>query len=115
MIGLILLFLLLVFSFSISVCVSVCSHIGHNSAASFQGNVSFLVKSHVTPNHEIYYNFDGFFTNTLPQLEFTKLHKYSGTNPDFTFIFTEPAPLFFFQERCMYGLGFDRLMYSALQ
>ena len=100
LIGLILLCLLLVYSFHISVCVS---------ATSFCGNDSFPVNSHETP---IYHNFDRFLTNILPQLESTKLHKHSGTNPDFIFIFIEPAPLFFFQERCMYGLGSDRLMYA---
>ena len=106
-----ILFLVLV-SFLLSIyCVSVCSHIGYNSAAPFHRNVSFLVNPpYLTPNHV--------FTNTLPYVELEKSHKYSmhstGTNPDLIFIFTEPTPLFFFQERCMYGLGSDRLMYKSI-
>ena len=49
----------------------------------------------------------------LNHLDLVYLSLFSGTNPDFTFIFYEPTPLLFFTaEKCMYGLGSDRLMHT---
>ena len=107
-------FLVLVF-ICIFLCVINLSGVGRHIGYNIAGNVSFFVNTPcVTSNHT---HFDGSYnTKTLPQAKFSKLYKYSlhtpGTNPDFIFIFIEPTPLFFFQERYVYGLGFDRLMYT---
>ena len=102
LIGLILFLVFVLSSYnSIGVIISVCGHIGYNSAASYHGSVSLLMNPpYLTPNHEINYNFyETFTTNTLPQIKSIKQRKYtmhtSGTNSDFLFIFIEPTPHFF--------------------
>ena len=86
----------------------------------FQVNASYSANySHVTTSHLHYYNSNGFSTtnNVLPQAKPVIFsiysHHFSGTNPDFTYIFSGPTPLFFFHQGiCMYGLGPDRLMHT---
>ena len=103
-----------------------CLMVSHVSVGChcFQGNVSHSVNFfHVTTNHLLYYNSNGFSTtsNVFPLEMFCPKVKpvifyiyshFSGTNPDFAYIFSGPTLLHFSQGICMYGLGPDRLMHT---
>ena len=108
--------LLLLFLFQLFACfsllsVSVDCPFVSSSAAIFHGNATPNSNGLPTIDTLSKAKLDTFCK--LNHLDLVYLSLFSGTNPDFTFIFYEPAPLLFFTaEKCMYGLGSDRLMHT---